>query len=292
MYDARNSTGGNSNLVFGLVTLAVVGGAFLAVWKGPDLIGGASSASPAPQVAASISAPDGVSAIAISPEEKRFLAVISRLSPDTYRDLALRLPSVGNDHLERMEVMFVAAYPVLIENADYLGRVSVQDIDRLTDTTIRELGSFQRSGTKWCKGSFLAQFEGKSPTQAANMVYKNGLTHDVAAPIALAINSEFYEMIERAKKNPTRHGKVTPSDEQALQAMVMSLMADPSVMKAMMAGGDEKEALKRLDVCSIGATALKSFRRLPGATKGRAWAAMFDHPDFKRALRDAERRLY
>lgn len=291
MYDARDSSGNNSNLIFGLVTLLVVGGAFLAVWKGPDLIGGGGSASPAPQVSRAISAPDGIGAVAVSQEEERFLAVISRLSPETYRDLALRLPSLGDDRLERMETMFVAAYPVLIENADYLSRVSVRDIDRLTDTTIRELGSFQRSGSKWCKGSFLAQFEGKSTTQAANMVYKNGLTHDVAAPIALAINSEFYEMIERAKTNPTRHGKVTPSDEQALQGMVMSLMADPSVMKAMMAGGDEKEALKRLNVCSIGVTALKSFRRLPDATKGRAWAAMFDHPNFKRALREAERRF-
>lgn len=290
MYDARSRTGGEtSNLVFGLATLAVVGGAFLAVWKGPDLMGAGGPASPAAAVSASLSAPGDIGSVAMSPQETRFLSVISRLSPETYRELALRLPSVGQDQLKRMEVMFVAAYPVLIENADHLGKVSVRDIDRLTDTAIKELRKFQQSGTKWCKGSFLARFEGKSTRQAANMVYANGLTHDVAAPIALTINAEFYELIERARTNPTHHGKLTAADEQALQGAVMSLMADPSVMKAMMAGGNQSEALKQLNVCSMGVTALRSFRRLPGATKGRAWAAMFDHPDYKRAIREAER---
>ena len=290
MYDARSRTGGDkSNLVFGLATLGVVGGTFLAVWKGPDLVGAGGPASPNAAVSASLSAPGDIDSVALSPQETRFLSVLSRLSPETYRELALRLPSVGQDRLKRMEVMFMAAYPVLIENADHLEKVSVRDINRLTDTAINELRKFQQSGTKWCKGSFLARFEGKSKREAANMVYANGLTHDVAAPIALTINAEFYELIERARTSPTHHGNLTAADEQALQGMVMSLMADPSVMKAMMAGGDQSEALKQLNVCSIGVTALRSFRRLPGDTKGRAWAAMFDHPDYKRAIREAER---
>ncbi len=292
MYDARKSTGSDrSNLIFGMVTLAVVSAAFLAVWKGPDMLGSPGAASRAPQVSAAVQASGGVDALATSAEEKRFLAVISRLSPKAYRNIEKRLPAAGNDRLDRMEVMFVGAYPVLVENADHLGKVSVRDIDRLTNAGIAELQKAQRSGTKWCKGSFLAQFEGKSPTQAADLVYKNGLTHDVAAPIALAINADFYEMIERARKAPTRHGKLTRADEQALQGLVMSLMADPSVMNAMMAGDDKKEAMKRLNVCSMGATALKGFRALPADTKGRAWAAMFNHPDFNRAIRDAKRRF-
>ena len=290
MYDARNSSGGNSsNLIFGLATLAVVGGAFLAVWKGPDLIGAGRSASPAPQASAASVSGAGIAALATTPDEKRYLAAMSRLSPNVYRQVERDLPGAGNNTIDRLDVMQRAAIPVLRDHADALARVSVQDIDNLVDGGIGELQKLQRSGSKWCKGSHYAQFEGLSPRQVERKMRREGLTEEAMAPVAMRMNADFLEMIERARKNPTRHGKLTSQDEQALQGMLMSLMADPSVMKAMMAGGNEAEAMERLNVCSIGATALKSFRRLPSGTKGRAWAATFENGDFNRALRNAER---
>ncbi len=290
MYDARNKTATDgSNFIFGAITLVVVCAAFLAAWKGPDLISGGSANGAAPHVAETISAPSGVDALARTPDEQRFLAVVSRLSPKAYREIETKLPGAGDDWQARGKVMFMASYPVFAENADVLANVSAEDIDQLLTSGMTGLETARRSGTKWCKGSFLAQFEGMSPKQAVSLLEREGKSAQSLAPVTMRMNADFFEMIERAKTNPVRHGKLTSGDEQALQGAMMSLMTDPTIMKAMMAGGDERAALKQLDLCSVGVTALKSFRALPADTKGRAWAAMFDDPKLRRALSKAKK---
>ena len=81
--------------------------------------------------------------------------------------------------------------------------------------------------------------------------------------------------IEDAREHPVTRGEMTRADEAALQGMVMSIMADPDVLPiivSLQSGEDAKKALKGVNVCNLGATAVTAAKTLPQETKGRLLA--------------------
>lgn len=287
MYDARGKTGPfGSDALFGVLTLCVVAFAFLAVWKGPDLMGGGS----APVSAMAAVPAEAAPASAGSPQEQRYLAALAALSPQIHSDLERRLSADGLDRAAMRLALQEAGARAFMEHAANLPHVAVDDLDRMLERVIGELEKASRSGSELCKGSMLAKLEGMAPAKLQRELGRAGLDMDAADALSLELGADALEMLARARSNPARHGKLTARDETALQGLAMSLMADPQIMQAMMASS-EREAMAGMDVCALGVSALSAVRDLPDGTKGRAWAAMFDQPDVKRALRDAGRML-
>ncbi|HEX5006552.1 MAG TPA: hypothetical protein VFV70_05535 [Hyphomonadaceae bacterium] len=68
----------------------------------------------------------------------------------------------------------------------------------------------------------------------------------------------------------------TPKDEQALQAVVMSLMMDERVTKLVRAASEGNASAasleSTLDVCELGDAVIAKLKRLPADTKARIWA--------------------
>jgi hypothetical protein len=58
-------------------------------------------------------------------------------------------------------------------------------------------------------------------------------------------------------------------------------------MQLAMSNGDTA-ALGNVNVCAVAETLLREVRGLPDGTKTRAWASLFDTPEFHRALQQAQ----
>lgn len=292
MYDARKRIpSGDGNVSFGVATLVVVSAAFFGVWKGPDLFGGGTSGVPHASAASAPEAAPPSTALAEllpSPDEQRYLAALGRLDPASVDRLEAKLAAGGLDREAQIEAIHTAAVPALLTNLETLAHISVADLDAMLDSAIVALRRASGSRTPLCQGRTYAALQGKSEAEIEAWFRRQGMSNERFYGWAMRFNADFLEMVERAKANPTRHGKLTRQDEMALQGVMMSLMTDPSIMQAMASGGDEAEAIRRLDVCSVAITALSAVQTLPDETKGRAWAAMFTHPQFKRALNSRE----
>lgn len=289
MYDARSRTASiDGNVVFAAAAVLVVALAFAAAWFGTDLLANRSaSAAEPPQTEISESPPAGALAAFSSRTEQRYLKAIQRLHPQAVRDLEADIASGHLDEAGRQRALQEASARAVLDNLDHLAHVRTADLNKMLDTTITHLRRARQSRSKLCEGSFLAQFEGVSPKRAEAMMRRAGITEAAFAQYGMEIGADMLDMLEHARRNPARHGKLNRKDEAALQGLMMSLMSDPKIMQLAMAG-NEPSALRDVDVCSLGISLLSAVDTLPDETKGRAWAAMFDQPEVRRALKQAE----
>lgn len=296
MYDARSrTTSVNGDLVFVVIAVVVVALAFVAAWTVPGLLGGKSQQPPTAAVTAPVPPPSGGSTpVAMgalakfdSPSEQRYLNAVNRLTPKAITELEAKIAAGNLDATEELRIVQKASGEAFLQNLDHLAHVSTADLNAMLDTTIKHLRSARQSQSKLCDGSFLASFENKSARQTEAMLRRAGFTEEAFAEYAFDVAADMLEMLDRAKRTPARHGKMNKSDEAALQGLMMSLMSDPTLMQLAMAGNDPS-ALKSVNVCSVGISLLNAVKTLPDGTKGRAWAAMFDQPDVRRALKQAE----
>ncbi len=294
MYDARDrsASGNGGNLLFGLLTLGVVAGAFVAVWKGPDLLNRLSGA-PASAVAAApgvpaAGIPAALASVYPAADEQRYLAALETLSPGTLASLERRV-SIGLDEEARITAIHEAAMPAFMQNAKALAGLHTDDLDRIVDMTRSLLRQLSVSNGKMCKGGTYLALEGKSPDEIEGWLRAQGFNQAALYQQTMRFNAEFMEMIVRAKRSPARHGRVTGADEQAVQQLMMSMMTDPQIMKVMMSAqasqADQRALARDLDICKLGISLLDRLDSLPTDTRGRLWASAFDNPDVRRALK-------
>ena len=295
MYDARSrTTSVNGDLVFLAIAVVVVALAFVAAWTVPGLLG-SKSAPPTASTSNNVPPPSGGSSpVAMgalakfdSPSEQRYLNAVHRLTPNAIAELEVKIAAGTLDATSELRAVQEASGQAILQNLDHLAHVSTADLNAMLDTSITHLRTARQSQSKLCEGSFLASFENKSVRQTEAMLRRAGFTEEAFADYAFDIGADMLEMLDRAKRTPARHGKMNKSDEAALQGLMMSLMSDPTLMQLAMAGNDPS-ALKSVNVCSVGISLLNAVKTLPDGTKGRAWAAMFDQPDVRRALKQAE----
>jgi len=271
MYDARSNTGGRSGNIFGLALGGVVAVGFLAVLAWPR------GAPAAPQTSASPAAVTMNIAGVKSKADQHMLASVKALDEDAYKKLeiaALKTGTLGGSNLEMTNEV---SMEVLLANADALAKADVKYFDELIVRVRDGLKSAQKSGSKWCKGSFLASLEGKNEAQIMRMVGTDFNGNPAFNDWVIDTNAWMLDVIVEAKKNPVSYGAMTRSDQTALQGVVMSLMSDPKVMQLVMSaqGDDPAKALEKANVCELGALAMTAAKTLPKDTKGRLWAETF-----------------
>ncbi|MCI4643789.1 MAG: hypothetical protein MRY64_03285 [Hyphomonadaceae bacterium] len=282
MYDARgSSSSGAGNLVFGGVTLVVVGLAFLLAWFGGDLFSGKSGDGLSSRAA--LPTDSALSEMMRSPEEKRFLTALNRLDASAYSRLEAEYTSAGNRE-DQLKTVGEAAGWVIMNNAEHLAHVSANDLNEMLDTALAEVGAARRANHALCKGSSYVGVENMSQPEMERWLARHGLSLETAYMSSVGWQADILEMIERAKRSPQRHGKINRQDEQAFQGLMMSMMSDPAIMQLAMTNGKDTAALRNVDVCAVGESLLREVRELPDGTKARAWATMFDMPEFRQGL--------
>jgi len=296
MYDARqNSFMADSNLLFGIATIVVVGGCFFGVLFMPGLFGGGKSDGALPPVAEiqspadqAMANPEALNTRMASEDEQRFLKSLLAVAPDRYVSLQRSFSDDGLSRDEEINAVQEAAFGAIVDNANMLSFASSQMINTMIDGLVVDLRRAQQSGTEFCKGSAYGDLAGQPTNVVTNWAGSQGLDNEVFFPTAVRVQADLLDMIRQAQATPARHGAFTRSDEAELQQAMFSVMSDPSVVRVMMAGDDQEAALAQLNLCSVGVSALGALRELPDNVKGRAWSAMIRHPKTKQAIRNAQ----
>ncbi|MEO0786632.1 MAG: hypothetical protein AAFY10_13120, partial [Pseudomonadota bacterium] len=293
MYDARSSTGDNANIVFGVVTLVVVGLAFALAWFGSGLLGGNGSGGSGKLAAANpveIASDSPLLQAFPSADEQRLLSALASLDKNRYAELEADIAKArGRD--KQIELLGEATGRALLDNADHLAHVSAADLNGMLDAATSALTKVKANSRELCLGSTYSDFEHLSPRQAQReaerLMQRAGFDKESAHAMGVAMQADLLEMTLRARANPQRHGKLTSQDEAAFESLLMSFMTDPAFMRIAMAD-NQQQAMANLNVCDMGLKVLREVRRLPDGTKARAWASVFDMPEFRRGLRQAK----
>ena len=283
MYDARGSSeGGSGHLLFAIVALVVVGLAFLVAWFGGGLFSGKSST----PIAENVSLEGSVLAARMSsPEEQRFLMALSTLDSGAYARLEREYTSAG-DRDAQLKTVGEAAGRAVMGNVEHLAHISADDINRMLGLALREVGEARRADHELCRASSYTGVQNMNQQQRERWLAGHGLSLEAAYQDSVEWQADILEMIERAKRSPQRHGKVTSQDEQAVQRLILSLSSDPAIMQLLMSNGDPS-AMGNVNVCAMAETLLREVRALPDGTKARTWAALFDTREFRQAMRQA-----
>lgn len=274
-FDARKtqtaSASGRQNALFALIILVVVCGAFFAVLSLPHKAAGPET--PLGERVSSVTI--DMPALPGEAAEAYFVA-LGRVDQGAQSALSSRIARAGKlDDDAAAELIMAHAETVLREHADDLGRADTRHIDDILDMTRDKLRKAARKRSKWCDAARYAdmaeiEFERPADFEQALAEFKAPLrdySFEVMTGLMIAI--------EDAREHPVQRGELTRTDEAALQGMVMSVMADPDVLPLMVSlqsGSDARKALKGVNVCNLGATAVTAAKTLPQETKGRLLA--------------------
>ena len=282
MYDARRTTpeiGGNG--IFALALVVVGALAFGLVWVLSSPAAGSGSGR-VPALHANV--PPTLAEKMPSRDEVRFLNAMARLQPAALAPLDSALDRQAGDRVAQIESISESASMAVFANLDSLAHVSTGDLNAMLDTLILQVGSAKSERSALCNGRTWAQFENADAERFERWMLANGYTHERMYPDSMVLMADFMEALASAKSNPSRHGSFRNSDQKALEQAMFGLMSNPDIMQAMAGGGSQAEQLARVNVCGVVETLLVAVRDLPDGTKGRAWAAAFDRPEFTQAL--------
>lgn len=279
-FDARSgakSSKGNGNLFFGIAVVLAVGGAFFLTLNFPS-----KQASDSPQTA---DTPSIVSAQSIARSElditqskaaDRFFRALNKVDAKAHSDLLVALKKAEDKPADvQFEIILKQSGNVLKAYATDLARADVKHADSLLNLTRTQLKSAARSGSPFCSGATYATLA-DGDVNKAKLVSKSMLSETEA------LHAYMYNALEilmlatlDGQANPIAHGAMTPRDEAAMQGVMMSMISDPQVMPLLLAsqgGNGMEDALRKVNVCELAATAVVAIKTLPQETKGRAWS--------------------
>lgn len=277
MYDARSkgSTGDNQNLMFGLVTLGVVATCFLAVWKGPDLIAGMQKA---PDAAAAVAAPTGDAALlaAALPDGRmvEIVQIMGEYDPAGYRDFMM-----GVKRGDTVDTLFVAintwTQSFYARHAKDFAQMDVKYFNAVLDLSIDGVDTLSQSGSKFCKGATWVRYQSmpESAVQAEllQLLARSSQPGSPVFEFSTEMTLILMRGLRQAKTKPKSYGPLTQQDTMSIAMSMQGLMMNPDIMALSMSGPSNTAALSKVNFCSLGGQALRTFRSLPDGVKGRLW---------------------
>lgn len=292
MYDARGSQSGgsNSNLMFGLITIAVIGIAFFGILLMP------SGNKSAPVQLSETSAQDSETLIAglDDPTTQRFLNALNVVSPEFMTDMqtqARKAIARGDSRDDVTQMVMQAYVEELPRLTKYIAKADVAHFDKMLNHTKGGLRQMQSGNGKWCKGATYEKFATMRPAQLQAMMQREFAYGSDGYKWAIGFNALMLEAAADGKANPQTYGAMTSRDEAAMQGVMIKMIADPQVLKLMQLQGASKaemaRATKNLDFCGLGISAINALGGLPKDTRGRMWGEMFrkmNSRDFQRQM--------
>lgn len=274
MYDAREKSMGQSGLLFGVLTIAVISIAFFGILLMP-------SKSAPGKIASSGTTSSGEQLLAVLDDRstRKYIIALNRVSPRATKNLdeaANAAIATGASKDELVQLVMESLEAELPNNMRYLAKFDVKHLDTLLSLSESGLRSLSGANSKWCKGAHYESFAGISEQAMERIVMKE---FGYGSPIydwSMQFNAAFLEAIADSKTNPSQHGKPTPSDEIALQTLAMKMVSNPQVMQlATMRGQDQasmQRVMRNLNVCHLALTGIDAIQSLPKETRGRLWA--------------------
>ncbi|MEL6258432.1 MAG: hypothetical protein AAFQ67_05195 [Pseudomonadota bacterium] len=279
MYDARDpkTVGNYSDILFGGMVLGVVALAFLVGWGGPKVVASFTGGGDKPALQASATPARELGSLGEVFSDKRgraYLGKLKTLDASAFADLERTIAATPKDEAAQRLALFMHAQTLTQKNARTLAKADVKYFDQSLDVLNDSLKRAASRGARMCKGSFYEQFADGDFARAMGTV-QSWLGSDALYDVAMDLNLITLNALEDGRTNPKSYGRLTNSDEQALQSVMFSLMGDKqfmSLMQAAQSGADEKAILRRVNICSMGSSLIDAFDKLPNETKGRLWA--------------------
>ncbi|MEL6323998.1 MAG: hypothetical protein AAFQ84_07185 [Pseudomonadota bacterium] len=279
MYDARGGTSGgmSGQIGFAIVLVVVVVGAFLFAFLMPGGSGERRASS------TSIGGFTSLSDLPGDVDFSKFEAALIKFDPEAHERIAATLSSAGSlPPVQMQQRLFSELGPLFADDTETFASIDVRHIDTLLVKAENGLRRASTASNKWCKGATYSAYEAQfaSNPELAAVALGASMAGDLPALAQFSVDAGtiLLEAGSEARRKPVQRGPLTPQDEAALQGLVFSLIGDPQIMSIMMSaqtGADMDEQLRKLDVCSLGATVLTATRTLPQDTKGRFWASAF-----------------
>ena len=275
MYDARGAeTKSGGGLIFGLLTFGVVSALFFGVLMFPSLTGPGTREVPGvaeaePDVVLASVLDDAPTQAYLQKLRMTFPSVAEELKRDVVKAQAR-----GADEVELGLIVLQAGSRDLADSVDRLSRADVRYFDQILDLTQSGLSELSRSGAPYCKGSDLIIFANLSDQQLYQAVFDR-VGHGAGLyDYALEMKGIMLDGVRDARAAPTLYGPPNSSDMQALQALGISLMTNPEIMRLMTTEGKSRremdKVLEDVNFCDLGASIAAQVDNLPGETKARA----------------------
>ncbi|MEQ3746036.1 MAG: hypothetical protein ABNH53_07360 [Henriciella sp.] len=271
MYNNQQSGGISSNLVFGLIIVAVMAIILIGILIMPTNSGKSGSKIQVGDSVLLSELEDGAT--------RKYILTLNRVSPHAGKRLeakAIKAIANGDGKADLAILAMEAMDDELPAYLSSLKKADVKHFDAMLQLSERGLGQLRRSNSKWCKAGHYERFENLSPAEAEELV-KGAFTYPSAGfAWGAELNTIFLEAVEDAKSNPKSYGKLQSSDERALQALAMKLMTHPSVKNLSKIKARNRQEAKRImgnmDICGLAMTGIDAVQGLPKQTRGRLWA--------------------
>lgn len=285
-FDARgtNSSQKGNSLVFGAITTTVVAGAFFAVLCLPQP-SGQSIVAEQPRETPIVQTVQHASPAAISLSGKsarNLLATLTRIDPAAGQNLSAAL--AGAEENTYADIIKSHVGLALNAHSEELSLADTRHVDIWLDMTRQTLRQADRTDNPWCSGPRYAGLTNADFSQPDAI--RQGFTGLSAQLTEYTFDSATLMLlaIEDARANPVERSGLTPTDEAAMQGVVMSLVSDPQILPLLMAsqsGALPEDTLRSVNVCELGVTAVTALKTLPQETKGRVFAEFIKTADFE-----------
>lgn len=163
-----------------------------------------------------------------------------------------------------------------VANLDYVSRSGADGFDTFLQIATDGLDVLRQEMGDCTLGSFQQLIEQEAALQSLTRYGSRGYE------LSMRANAKFVELAARGRNAPRVDGKLNADDENALQSVLISFMADPQMMQiasqAMRQGPGspaemQQAVAKNLDMCKIGRSIIVKLERLPSGTKSRLLAA-------------------
>lgn len=297
MFDARDTNRKTSaGLGFGILVVALMGILFMGALYFPSLTGEGKRIVPA----GTTDAAGNILLDTFRDEPTRaYLRKLDETLPSAAQDLerqVRRATSRGADKVELGLLVLQAGSEGIASNLERLARADTRHFNAMLELSETALRDLSRSGAPYCKGSDLMTFASLPDQQLYAAVFDR-VGHGAGLyDFGLAFNSLALEALEDARRNPVTHGRITRSDEQALQGLAFAIMSNPDLMKLLTTEGKSRTEMDKVvasvNFCDMGAKMITQVEALPEATKGRLWAEMLSQAASGQAERTLRQLTY
>ncbi len=202
-----------------------------------------------------------------------FMASLHKHYPDEHDRLLGRMADMtskgsGRDQLALVTNLWLADF--VPQALPALGRTGAQGFDATLDI-VHEGLVYVENAAGGCDMNALQTLVSNPNKLIESTAYgSRGYQFNMKA------SRQLVELAAAGRDLPELDRKLKPEDEQAVQAVVLSIMSDPQFVRMMqmsMAGeSSQQQMMAKLDICKIGRNVIQAMKSLPSDTKSRLWA--------------------
>lgn len=274
-FDARQSVpkGGKSDLWFGAGVFVCASVMFSAIMSLPETPTTLTDYASTSSVAA-VSNAQIVRPASLSTDLKSFLETVEAVDPGASLKLAVELNALADTGKEREVFAVTEGLRILEGQSNTLRNLPVSEIDTMLEMTRNAFWQAIRDESPACEGAGYAHLLQTKGLTADSLSHETQRLAPAMSGFGLETVAFLLERTAIARALPEPHTEMTNVDRAALEGVLMSIASDEQIVPVLIAqqtGQTTEDALKDLNICELGVTAVTAVKTLPQDTKGRTF---------------------